>query len=250
MNTSLPSWVLDVICVLVFGLGVLIWFGIGDRNAFIGFLIVAAMIVLIIVAWRMAQDHKMKAWPTAQGRITSATARDHTEQFQGEPERTVTLPIITYTFNVGSKTYTGSRFDVLDDGRNHVQELLDKYKPGTAVPVFYNPRDPSDCVLQRGAPVGMWMGCLRALVMLAALGFMLHWLWVTGTDAWLRFRPGSNPKLMIFSGLFGLTILGAFIGSKPKVPDDFDELKNSNWFFLPVALAILAISIYVGRVFG
>ena len=248
-DSGLPDWVLKAICVLLVGFSIYLWFGVSQRDAFIGFLVVAGMILLVIVAFRLMQDHKMKAWPTAQGRIVSATTQEHTEQFRNEPERIVTLPVITYTFNVAGKSYTGHRIDLLDDGRNHVQETLNKYREGTTVPVFYDPLNPSDCVLERGAPAGMWTGCLYAIVVLAAVGFALHWLWVNGVDAWLRIRPGSNPKLMIFSGLFGLFFLGAFISSKPKIPQDWDELKSSTWLCLPIALGILAISFYAGQVF-
>lgn len=249
-DTGLPQWLLNVIIVVLIGFSLFLWLGASGHDAFIGFIVVVAMILLIILAWRLAQGHRMKAWPTAQGRIVSATTQSHTEQFQNEPERTITLPIITYSFNARGKTYTATRIDILDDGRDHVQETLDKYRPGSSVPVFYNPLNPADCVLERGAPQGMWMGCLYSLAVLAAIGFALHWLWVTGTDAWLRFRPGSNPKLMIFSGLFALFFLGAFAASKPTIPQDFDDLTNSGWLFLPLGLGILAISVYAGHVFN
>ena len=60
--------------------------------------------------------------------------------------------------------------------------------------MFYNPVNPRDRALERGAPKGMALGCLYPLAVLAAIGFVIHWMWTVGVEAWLRFGPGSIPS--------------------------------------------------------
>jgi hypothetical protein len=257
---DLPKGTVAIICILIFGLGIFYFvplpFGLGNtgnpnRVMIIGFVIVVVMILLVITAARLIQEHRAKTWPQAKGKILKSKIEEHRHQFtRDDPEEVWDMPGIEYEFDVGKKHYLGSRIGLGDQGRNHVQETLDKYKVGTDVMVFYNPADPSDCALERGVPEGMALGCLYLLAVFGAIGYALYWLWTVAVAALERFRPEANARLAFFSGAIGLFLLGAFISSKPKIPQDFDELKSGPWLFLLIALGILAISLHAARVFG
>jgi len=119
------------------------------------------------------------SWPETQGTVVSATVKTRTSrrssQSVGQRDRQREFyPSITYRWSVNGQTYTGSQYQVGANAesyffgeREKAQEEVDKHPAGKAIPVFYNPDDPSAAVLVRDVSAGVYVPLPLGLVMLA-----------------------------------------------------------------------------------
>ena len=91
-------------------------------------------------------------------------------------DRDANFADIAYEFAVAGKTFRGSRIDLGVDFRNvDVAQRLRRYPPGAVVTVFYDPRDPAQCILERDDPKNLhaaWLGVavLAGLIVAGVLG--------------------------------------------------------------------------------
>ena len=105
---------------------------------------VAALVagVTMISASRVA-----RGWPVVTGKITERTVGPSTTSGASRPGRYFE-PRVTYSYTVDGKPYSGHRIALTtnaydeDKARSVANELPE------SVEVHYNPRDPSDAVLQ------------------------------------------------------------------------------------------------------
>lgn len=110
-------------------------------------------------AWRSSD------WSRVAGVITAADSsfdtRTHTvdnregQTVRGQREVTTEVwsPVLTYSFEVAGKKYTGHRIGVADvpvDHYSEAHEVVTRYAPGTPVTVFVNPGDPALSILEPG----------------------------------------------------------------------------------------------------
>ena len=83
-----------------------------------------------------------------------------------------TFAMVVYEFTVGGRKYQGSRVSIGEElGNFQVAETLAKYPKGKTVTVFYNPRTPTEAVLERDLPAGIWKGLIIIVAVLVALIF-------------------------------------------------------------------------------
>jgi hypothetical protein len=112
------------VVVLLFALG--IWF-------------ILAFLLEKIRAWRYAK------FPTADGVITSLTL----DEKKGMTRSPSWVPRVEYSFQVSQKVFTASRFTfsrvVVDE--KTAKRINDLFAVGNPVKVYFNPRNPQDCVL-------------------------------------------------------------------------------------------------------
>ena len=233
---SPPSWavgivvVVVVLVVLTFGLGGLDfiyniipfarsdWFWIG--------LIAFPFVTLITVAVlsKGLELHRSKAWAQTAGRIVHSRLETRRHHFQGEPETIENVPVVEYEFNVGAVKYLGSRIGIGDDsGGANAEATLERYTEGATVPVYYDPKDPRNCVLERTGPFAgrsaeggsaakpSMLRVIAGLAGLAAFGAAVWWVIARGPDAMAARFPQSNPPFVIFATCFGLAALALFI---------------------------------------
>jgi hypothetical protein len=133
----------------------------------LGLLALPALLAGALV-WIAIQDRRVASWRQASGRIvasvaaartvrrerhsTSGTA-GHTDFVTDETIETRNFADIAYEFAVAGKTFRGSRIDLgVDSGNHDVAERLRRYPPGAIVTVFYDSRDPAQCILERDDP--------------------------------------------------------------------------------------------------
>jgi hypothetical protein len=116
-----------------------------------------AVVGIGLVVFGLRERKKAKAaesWPTANGSILSARLdqQTRTERSDGRTyTRTSYTPIIEYTYTVGGQTYQGSRvFPGASMSYDHgtAQNIVNRYQPGAAVAVHYDPGDPTQAVLE------------------------------------------------------------------------------------------------------
>lgn len=120
------------------------------------------------------------SWPETQGTVVSttiqtSTARAATGTGSAAVRRREALrqyyPSITYRWTVDGQTYTGSQYQVGTtapkfDEPEQAQAEADKHPAGSAIPVFYDPANPSTAVLAREVSSGVYAPLALGFVML------------------------------------------------------------------------------------
>ena len=95
-----------------------------------------------------------QGWPTASGSIISSVIESHRQATSNKGTyRTIYEPKISYRYQANGQPYQSSRvnFDVTGgyNSREEAEDIAQKYTPGGAVTIFYNPEQPAEAVLER-----------------------------------------------------------------------------------------------------
>jgi hypothetical protein len=170
---------------------------------------VAAMVVNAVLKVRRA-----KGWAQAPGRVIRSHMAVRRPPEGNEIGTVANIPAVTYSFSVEGVTYQGTRVSLGEISGKYAQEALARYPAGANVTVFYDPADPGDCVLEREAPKGAVKGCGLALLVLALLGYGLHWVATQGAEVLEARMPEADVPVMLFAGLFGCAALLFFVGQR------------------------------------
>ncbi len=125
------------------------------------------MIGLLIFGtlYKYFEVSKARRWRSAPGRVLSSRARARKVRTANSMSRApagADLDVrnfaeIDYEYRVDGKTFRSKRISIGEDlGDLFVEQRLAKYPAGASVKVYYNPRNPSQAVLERDAPEGVW----------------------------------------------------------------------------------------------
>lgn len=127
---------------------------------------------LILVSIRI---YESKSWPTAKGTIRESRIEERT----GSINPGYFDLIVFYTYIVKWREYKSDRLYFYDyqpkQWRHNAEKDLLLYPVGKIVTVYYNPRKPSDAVLDRNIPVWMTIFWLffTSFLLVAGVGFFL-----------------------------------------------------------------------------
>ena len=120
-----------------------------------------------------AKARQSLSWPSIEGEIahsallfrSSANAStDNTPMYKAD---------VSYRYKVKGVDYSSSRISLMDMSSTggRAQGIVERYPSGSMVPVYYNPSDPSDAVLEPGGAAGI--GVLKLIGAIFALaGFV------------------------------------------------------------------------------
>ena len=120
-----------------------------------------------LVVFKSIQVRKAARWVQGEARITSSKVVTTRHRFQGEAIKVKNEPSVTYEYAVGAETFHGDRISFGDTPADGIEAALKRYSTGVRVPVFYDPKDPTESVLDRDSPVKL--GCLWAGAAIALL---------------------------------------------------------------------------------
>jgi hypothetical protein len=102
---------------------------------------------------------------------------------------------------------------------------------GATVPVFYDPANPEECVLERKPPVSLgciWSGAIVVLLIYGAVIFSLSRSEALANGLQAAFHATfprvHHPILMIVAGLFGLLCMGSWAWNRQHVRKAFPWL--------------------------
>ena len=122
-------------------------------------------------------------WAEAEGRVVSTLIRTDTSvtsdatQAQIEASRRY-YPEITYRWSVNGESYSGSIYQLGTTSKKYksrtdAQAAAAKYPDGSALAVYYDPKQPSQAVLNRAVSAGVFVPLPIGLLLLAVglLGF-------------------------------------------------------------------------------
>lgn len=180
----------------------------------LGFVVVVTLIVLALLAIKTWETRGTGRWPAAKGKITRSQEAftQHRTSSEDMPQN-YKVADIAYEYVVAGKRYTGRRISHAEIiAQEEVHGLLAKYPVGVEVEVFHDPDEPSDAVLERGAPPGLAKGCL-ALVAIAVGGTLfLMWVVTNGNEWMTSYLPNAMPPVVVIAGIAGLAFTGAGLG--------------------------------------
>ena len=120
----------------------------------------------------------------------------------------VNKPSITYEFAVSPQRYRGTRISIGEIAGNdpRIPEIMKRYRHGASVPVYYDPANPKNCVLERDVPAGfgaiwVFIGALTVVF----LGIGLFFVCPDQALAFLApyFPKGAHPHFVIFFAFVG-----------------------------------------------
>lgn len=126
------------------------------------------------------KQYESGKFPSVTGTITHSELQTHTNS-KGDVYYTV---IIDYVYKVGGQTFTGDRLAFSEDEPGISEPtIVNSHPAGSAVQVYYNPRDPNESLLYPGVTAGdsSWVLFLTPFNSVM-IGF---WTWIGG---WLRLR--------------------------------------------------------------
>jgi hypothetical protein len=112
-------------------------------------------------------------WVTGSATILEARVEARKGMTSDGGSATTHYPVVQYEYDVNGRTYYGARRvlgDEVSKGlRSWAERDIAAYQPGMRVPVYYNPSDPREAVLERSAPHGVYFNALATLFVLIAL---------------------------------------------------------------------------------
>jgi hypothetical protein len=162
-----------------------------------------------VIVYKMREVRRAASWPSAQGRIVRSRTRSVHRQRSGEATKVANLPDIEYAFSVGGVEYRGHRIGIGEIAADspEAQGVLERYKVGRTGPVFYNPANPQEAVLERGAPASpAVMYGIAAGVMLIGGAIVVTFTRAHDVILWLQpwFPPGAFLPGVLFFAVAGL----------------------------------------------
>jgi hypothetical protein len=117
-------------------------------------LIIAAIPILIagLILRKAAQLRDAASWPSTRARIVKSQPRVVRQRHAGEVAQVTNVPDIEYEFSLGDRIVRGTRIGIGEIAGASTEETLDRYPVGATVPVYYDPKNPQQAVLQRDPP--------------------------------------------------------------------------------------------------
>ena len=189
------------------------------------------VVALVLVAILTRRIHRAAKWEQAQARIRQSKVTVKRHQFSGEETKVTNTASVTYDFSVGSRLFHGNRISLGFGPADQVNETLKRYPVGATVPVFYDPANPEENVLERNPPVSL--GCIWSGVILAVLvyaGVILS-IWrnesvVTGLRSALHtaLPQVHHPIVTVVTGLLGMFCMASWIWNRKHVRKAFPWL--------------------------
>jgi Protein of unknown function (DUF3592) len=164
------------------------------------------------IVYKMQQVKRAARWPSAQGRIVRSQLRVVRHRQADRPSTTGNVPDVEYVFSVGGTEFRGKRISIgeIPAGSPQVAAALERYQVGRTGPVFYNPDDPNEAVLERDPPIstGAMYG-IAAGVMLVGFAVVVAFTRIGEIIDWLQphLPAGAVVQGVLFFGAAGIMML-------------------------------------------
>jgi hypothetical protein len=134
--------------------------------AFVTLLIGAIGVVLLVAGFLMTRTPgKSSHWPTTTGQILASMIQYRRKSGGGHSP----YPLVLYTYQVEGQHYQSQRiYFGVPVGGSAMTGVIKKYPVGAQVPVYYNPQNPADAVLERSIPMAKFLGFIGVIMIVVA----------------------------------------------------------------------------------
>ena len=133
-------------------------------------LVVINLIFLLIIFSMRRKAAAASTWPSTSGTVMVSTLQSRRSS---NNHGRVNYPFVLYTYKVMGNVYQGNRIAPgMEVGGSGAAGMVARYPVGAAVPVYYNPDDPSEAVLEQKAPAMFWMWFMLIVIDLMLGGGM------------------------------------------------------------------------------
>lgn len=142
------------------------------------FFVACGLVASVSVISSLAETRAASRWPTAQGTVVSSRAESRRvlTQTGGSQTMTVWSPLVEYRYQVGERSYHGSRVAFgpeVAGARDLAEQTVQRYPAGVTVSVHYDPSNPSHATLETAM-------AFRWVALLVPIGFFAAALFFSG----------------------------------------------------------------------
>ena len=168
--------------------GVSKW-GIILKGLFGAAMIVGAPFAIYFSVKNAISAQASNSWPQVQAKVTRFQVTSSHRKYHTDYS-----PSVEYQFSVNGSTYTGKRFTFGSNPTERSQldveqEYGTTYRIGSEIPVYYDPVNPNESVIQKGSGISVYLFVLigPALLIFGSLA-----LWVQYQE--YQNLPGARPS--------------------------------------------------------
>jgi hypothetical protein len=165
------------------------------------------LLIAGVILWKTTQLRHAASWPSTRARIVRSQPRTEHRRRSGEATQAVTVPDVEYEFRLGDRIVRGTRVSVGE--ADDTEAVLNHYSVGATVPVYYDPKDPTNAVLERDPPLPVLWLYLTAAAILAA-GFAVLAVFANGA-AILEMLEAHFPENAFVPGVGFFTLGGVLL---------------------------------------
>jgi hypothetical protein len=170
---------------------------------------------LALIIYLTLRVRKAARWTQGRARITRAKVQVDHSHF--DKTRALNKAAVAYEFTADGKTIQGNRISLGLAPAERVDQTLKRYRVGAEVPVYYDPENPRDCVLERDPPVSfgcLWGGTAVVLFLYASAWIWMKTGWSPGPFLATSFPALHHPVVVAGAGAFGLFCVAAGIWNR------------------------------------
>jgi hypothetical protein len=161
-------------------------------------------------------------WPSTRARITRSKLSAKHHRHMAETTEVTNVPDIEYEFTLGDRVIRGTRIGIGETAGAGVEEALDHYRVGATVPVYYDPKNPENAVLERDPPLPIaWLYVIAAGIFVAGVAILaVFWNLTTILDGMAGYFPENAflPGVAFFT-LGALMVLAMLWASRRQVAE-------------------------------
>jgi hypothetical protein len=162
-----------------------------------------------VVLWKGIQVHHAAAWPSTRGRIVKSTLRAQHHRHQADVTQVSNVADVEYEFILGNRVFRGTRISIGEIAGARLEETLNHYSLGASVPVYYDPKNPENALLERDPPMPVgWLYAIAAGIFLTGFA-VLAFFWNISTI--LDGLSGYFPEKAFLPGVAFFTLGGLML---------------------------------------
>jgi len=165
-------------------------------------------IILIATIVKLREQKIASKWPQTSGLVVQSKIEAREKRNMDGGTTTGNYPLVVYEYEIGEKKYTGKKISVGEEAPDFMlEETIAKYPAGITVPVYYNPANPRQAVLERDLPTDFSKG-LSCILLFFIIGAAFLILGEGGVEHLLsKLTPdATNVKLVALVGCMGLFV--------------------------------------------
>jgi hypothetical protein len=180
----------------------------GDIIMALFFMAIPVLIAGIIV-WKALQLRQAASWPSTRARIIKSKIRAQHHRHAVDVTKVANVADIEYEFRLGDRVFRGTRVGLGEIAAAGLEATLNHYHVGASVPVYYDPKNPGNALLEREPPLPLvWLYAIAAAVLIAGLAIVaVFW----NVSAILEGVEGYFPEKAFLPGLAFFTLGGLMV---------------------------------------